>query len=304
MKVLVTGSTGFVGCHVLEKLVRCGIRPVLILRTESSTDRIDHLLSECEIYKTGDDYFTALKNISNVDAVIHMAAAYKKQDFFEEVAESIEGNFSRSVELFEWSLINNVSRFIFFSTYFSRAEIDERGYCIESNKSLNIYSALKSSVEHYLEQRAGNIEVNILRLFTPYGPYDNEKLILKMIRRLVEKEDFPIDYPEQILDLIYVEDVAAVVLSLLEKQSQKQEVQLIEVGTGVGTTIADLKKLIVHKLEDRGADLCASARLADRGSSQDISGPVASGRTLEEFTSLDSGMEKTIDWVLREIFKN
>ena len=94
MKVLVTGATGFVGCHVLEKLVECGIRPVLILRAESATDRIDHLLSDCEIHKTSNGYFSALRKISNIDAVIHMAAAYKKQDLFEEVAELVEGNFS------------------------------------------------------------------------------------------------------------------------------------------------------------------------------------------------------------------
>ena len=106
------------------------------------------------------------------------------------------------------------------------------------------------------------------------------------------------------LDLIYVEDVAAVVLSLIEKQSQKQDFNLIDVGTGVGTTIADLKKLIVYELEDRGVDLCAGARRAEQGFSQDLSGPVAKGRILKEFTSLDSGMKKTIDWALHEIFKN
>jgi len=147
--VLLTGATGFLGSHLLEKLVSLNEYELIIIkRSFSDTKRINHLLNK-NIYVHDIDKYP-LENIfkdKKVDIIIHTATDYGKID--NSCYKVLETNLIFPIMLIEFAAKNQVEVFINTDSYFNK---DNLSYSYLLN-----YSLSKKSLIHEFERYLKNV---------------------------------------------------------------------------------------------------------------------------------------------------
>ena len=94
MKALITGGAGFIGSHLINKLLSENINPIVIDNLSTGDiSNIDHVIHEIEFIK-GDirDESLVDKTMKNIDLVFHMAAAVGVKNILNSPLEGISTN--------------------------------------------------------------------------------------------------------------------------------------------------------------------------------------------------------------------
>lgn len=90
-----------------------------------------------------------------------------------------------------------------------------------------------------------DLNCSTLKLFTPYGPKDNEtKIMPYLITNSIKKNDIHIKSPKKILDFIFIDDVVEGYISMMNNLSKLDEYNSFNIGTGIGTSIEDVLGII------------------------------------------------------------
>lgn len=252
MKIIVTGARGNLGSAIMN---RCPHTMVGIDRDEwSSIDR--HIAA-------------------GADAVIH--AAYDLQGSLADSPSSVmHANVGTTLELLESMRRHGTPRLVFIS---SCAVYGESMNTTEGSprNPISINGIVKLLNERVIEQFCGRhgIRYEIYRLFNLYGGNDRFSIISLLQRAVRTGVPFRLNNRGvSQRDFIHVDDVAAVVVELLDK---KHSFGHINIGTGMSTRIADLvaiarKKYPALRIEEHQvleaeysrADILRLSSLVDR----------------------------------------
>jgi len=208
--VLLTGAAGFIGSHLTEKLIEKNYEVIILTRTlNDDFSRIEHLIPKIKICDVKKESIVNLFNTNKIDFVLHLATYYKKNHTIEDIDSMIDANITLGTLLLDQMRIHNIKYFINTGTFFEYntdvKKIDEN----TPNKPYNLYAATKvafSNIAFYYSLNHG-IKVIDLKLFSPYGPKDNEKLISFLIKNFINKTQFEITKGEQQWNWTYVEDI-------------------------------------------------------------------------------------------------
>jgi len=184
-KVLLTGSTGYLGIHLLkiildesEASVICPVRDadeaVALKRLESQfTYHFPEVTfpSERVVIIAADLLSDELPKISGIDAIYHSAALVSHYGKYE-LSESI--NLNMTVKLANWAIENGVKKFIQMSTsaVAGAALPDHRSiyHFYETDGNIgqqfngNIYPETKFKAEEYLRSKSSEFELSICRI--------------------------------------------------------------------------------------------------------------------------------------------
>lgn len=250
--ILLTGGTGFIGSHLLEELLNLNKKVILLKRSYSNTWRIDEFKgNENLILKNIDK--ENLNNIFNqydIDGIFHLASFVQRNHELNTVEKMIDSNINFPTTILENAVKNNVNFFINTGTcleYSSKPPIDEHSEI----KPFNLYATTKISFEDILKFYSNNYNIKCatLKLFTPYGPKDNEmKIMPYLIVNSIKKDNIEIKSPEKKLDFIYVKDVVDSYIKVMENISEFPKYTSFNIGTGIGTIISDVLQIIESKL--------------------------------------------------------
>lgn len=251
--ILLTGGTGFVGSHLLEKLLNLNKKVILLKRSYSNTWRINEFLSnENLILKDTDkenicDIFSQF----DIEGIFHLATFFQRVHETEAVLEMIKSNITFPTELLENSINNNVKFFINTGTCH---EYNTDNPPISENSQIepfNLYASTKIAFEDLLNFYSQKYDLNCttLKLFTPYGSKDNEnKITPYLIINSIKKEDILIKSPNKKLDFVYVEDVVDSYIATMNNISKLNEYNSFNIGTGIGTTLIEVLEIIEDNL--------------------------------------------------------
>lgn len=251
--IVLTGGTGFVGSHLLEKLLDLNKKVILLKRSFSNTWRINELMNNKNLVlkNTDEERLNEIFDNYDIEGIFHLATFAQRTHDSEHVQEMIDSNISFPTQILENSVNNDVKFFIntgSFSEYkLSNSPISESSKI----ESFNLYASTKTAFENILKFYHDKYDLNCatLKLFTPYGPKDDEiKITPYLIINSIKKEDILIKSPNKKLDFIYVKDVVDAYISLLENISKLHEYNSFNVGTGIGTTIKDVLGIIESNL--------------------------------------------------------
>ena len=256
-KALVTGGAGFIGSHVVGKLLQRGIETVVL--DDLSVGKAENIPRMAE-FITGDicDLKIVQRALSGVDIVFHLAARVSIRDSFRGFVEDARTNVMGTVNLLKCIEGSGVEKFIYSSSM--GAYGDARYLPIDEKHPLeptSPYGISKLACEKYILCFCQYLKIDpiILRYFNTFGPGQTLSpyvgVITIFIQKLLGGEDLPIfGDGTQVRDFINVDDVAEANLLAMDYKGHSQ---IFNVGTGVGTSInilAQLLKKVMGKSND------------------------------------------------------
>jgi len=304
-KVLVTGGAGFIGSHIVDRLVCLGADVVVL--DDLSSGKLENLSQSQEKVKfiRGDirDEKALVAALEGVDAVSHQAAWRSVPKSVDKPWEYNEVNVNGTLKLFLKAKEKGVRKIVCASSssvYGERDNFPEKED--EIAKPISPYAATKLIVEHYsyIFSKLYNMEIVNLRYFNVYGPrqsLDDEYAVVvpKFINCLLKGESPPIyGDGDQERDFTYIGNVVDINLQCLIKENIAGEVFNVGLGlpNSVNKLLENLKKVIQSDIE---AEYCPE-RLGDvRKTHADI-GKAKKLIGWQPKIDFYQGLEATVDW--------
>lgn len=168
MKILITGATGFLGSHLLHRLLEKENQVVVLKRSFSSLERILDVVNECHVYDIDKNSLSSIFQQEAVDVVIHCATVYGTDE-----EKVFEANFETPLKLLRQSIQYGCKYFINTDTFYCK-QLPERLL-----KGCPLYKP-EYTMSKYLFREWGKAcaiegKINFLNLQMEhiYGPNDN-----------------------------------------------------------------------------------------------------------------------------------
>ena len=163
MKILVAGGTGFIGSHLVPALVAAGHHVIAVVRPGATAPRpAGAEVIEADLAKLDSAALPA------VEAVVHLAQA--NLPFPEHASDLLAVNCASAVALAAHAVRCGAARFLYAS---SGSVYGTSASMLTEESSLagtGFYAQTKIAAERLLSEFRGRLAVDLLRLFTPYGP--------------------------------------------------------------------------------------------------------------------------------------
>ncbi len=303
-KVLVTGGAGFIGSHLVDKLISRGYSVVVLDNFHSG-----EMKSFCEILGRasfevieGDirDRKAVREAMDGVDAVVHLAALIDVEESVNNPLETHDVNVNGTLNVLNEAVRSGVRKLLFASSTAVYGEGNPLP--LKEEHSLNPispYAASKISAEGYC--RAFNncygLGTVILRYFNIYGPRQKHGAYSGVITRFLQSalEDEPLVVygdGKQTRDFIHADDVVDATILALEKANSKGET--FNVCTGRPTAVNELAEIVKEVI---GKDLKVIYDRPRKGDVKNNYGdPSKAGNILgfKAKTSLREGLEQLV----------
>jgi nucleoside-diphosphate-sugar epimerase len=223
MKVLLTGATGFIGCHVARELLRRGHEVHVSSRPSSNRVRLREIESRLTFHE-GDMGAVPV----DADVVVHLAwyAVPGKYLTAPENRDCLEA--SRRL------LSKAKGRIVFAGTCFE-FELTEKPLREDSpTKPLTLYAECKDALRRDVEQRPDSAWV---RFFYQYGPWeDPRRLVPAVINAQLRGEPSKVTPGLQRADYLHVEDVASAVVAVAESRLEG----CVNIGSGEAPSVKEI----------------------------------------------------------------
>ena len=249
-RILVTGGAGFIGSHVVDRLVErgYGVRVIDNLSTGKLENLKGHLDGGGVDFVEGDvrDAKLVKKCVQGVDTVIHLAAVTSVPFSFENPDLTFEVNVAGTINLLFSCAKQKVGRFVFVSSCAVYGEPEflpiNEGH---PTRPISPYAESKLAGEKYCLgfHESGLLRSVVLRLFNVYGLRQIVNDYCGVIMRFIDggRRGLPLVVNgdgSQTRDFVNVGDVADAILSAVESSDVEGEV--FNVGFGEPTSVDDL----------------------------------------------------------------
>jgi len=250
MKILITGSSGFIGKNLIPYLNKYGQTVSL------KNDLRDYEKVKLEVLSL------------QPDIVVHLAARTEVQESFVEQVTFSEINYVGTVNLIEsCRLCKKLPFFLFAST------MEVYGWQPISDQIKNNldfvpitfdettvpnpnapYAVAKYGCEKYLEyaNRSYGLPYVALRQTNSYGRNDNDYFVTEqIITQMLTKKIVNLGYPEPYRNFIYIDDLITLYLTIIEKYAIFNN-EIFTIGPNDPRKISDCVDLIANKLNFSG----------------------------------------------------
>jgi UDP-glucose 4-epimerase len=170
VKVLVTGGSGFIGNHVVNKLLTHGVDVRILDMLAPPEVRENVEFTKGSILDLND----VRPAMHRVDAVIHLAAVADVRDVFNDPHYAEQINVRGTANILEAMRMVGLKRVVFGSTTWVYSDVVETD--VDETTALlppsHLYTATKIAGEHYCRSYSQlyGLEPTILRFGIPYGP--------------------------------------------------------------------------------------------------------------------------------------
>ena len=255
LRAVVTGGAGFIGSHLVEKLLALGA-DVAIIDNFLYGSKIEHLrgqkkLTICE----GDvrDTKVVSRVLKNKDVVFHLAACVGVEETQMSPLEVLDVEIQGTLNVLNQSVNNDIKRVILASSSEVYGDSLEPMEEDEPFFPKTTYALTKMVGEEYCRafHKKYGTEYTCLRYFNIYGPRQDERFVIpRFVARLSSGKSIQI-YGDgtQTRDFTYIDD--AVVMTLLAGIKPEAKCQAINIGTGIMNTINAIAGLLLNIMDKK-----------------------------------------------------
>lgn len=271
MNILLTGGTGYIGCHTAVVIVEAGYKVVLFDNLSNSqkdvVSRLEKITEKAIPFVEGDVRDTSLlsKTIKDyqIDAVIHFAGLKAVGESVEKPLKYFDNNVGGTISLLEAMQENQVKKLVFSS---SATVYGEPQYLpiVEDHptSATNPYGRTKLHIEEMLQDLVAAdsaFGVVSLRYFNPVGahesgligespngtpsnlmPFISQVAAGKRAKVNVFGDDYPTVDGTGVRDYIHVLDLASGHLAVINFLASTKGWHAINLGTGYGSSVLEM----------------------------------------------------------------
>ncbi|HCC5684860.1 TPA: NAD-dependent epimerase [Staphylococcus aureus] len=236
MKILITGTAGFIGSHLSKKLISQGYEVVGI---DNINDYYDVTIKKDRLKSIGTENFTFYKINLEDDAsmneifknekphvVVNLAAQAGVRYSLENPRAYIDSNIVGFTNILECSRHHKVEHLIYASSSSVYGANTSKPFSTSDNidHPLSLYAATKKSNElmAHTYSHLYNLPTTGLRFFTVYGPWGRPDMALfKFTKAIVNDEAIDVyNHGKMMRDFTYVDDIVEAISRLVQKPAQ------------------------------------------------------------------------------------
>jgi UDP-glucose 4-epimerase len=294
MKVLVTGGGGFIGRYVVETLLEEGAIPIVFDRHNKGD------LAEGAEFFLGDiaNSEDVTEAIAHADGWIHLAGVLGTAETISNPRPATHTNLMGGLNVLEAA---------------AQYKVPGVNIAVGNHWMNNTYAITKSTMERFVRMfnAERGTQISIVRALNaygprqisaaPYGPSKVKKITPAFVNAAIR--GLPIEIygdGSQIMDMIYVGDVAKVLVQALGYTMVKgAHSGIFEAGTGRDTTVNDIAE-IVNRVAGNEAGIVHVPMRAGEPDHSVVIGDPATLRPLnindDDLVPLEEGIEETVKW--------
>jgi len=252
MKILITGSSGFIGYNLLRQLRRSEIFNLYLVGLDFDNKGANSKISNDNL----DDYYCidlvdreSLNVLpKDIDLVIHLAALGNVVESVERPMDNFQNNVIGGINILDWCMKNKVEKFIFSSTGGALFGNTKPPVSEESIPApISPYGASKATLENYIQAFSSSYSMKsiILRFANVIGPYSIHKKGVLNVFFNSYKAKLPLVIfgdGSSSRDYLHVDDLCAGIVSsigYLNKDNFKG-IQKFHLSSGVDVSIVEL----------------------------------------------------------------
>lgn len=310
-KILVTGADGFIGSHLVEKLVKENneVRAFAYYNSFGTWGWLDTLskdiMEHVEVFM-GDvrDPYAVRKAVEGMDVVMHLAALIAIPYSYYAPDAYVDTNIKGTLNVLNASRDNGNIRVLVTSTseVYGTAKyvpIDEK----HPYQGQSPYSATKIGADRLAESfyRSFELPVTIVRPFNTFGPRQSARAVIPTIitQLLSGMEEIKLGSLEPTRDFNYVKDTVSGFYEIYK--SDKTIGQEINIATQREISIGELAEELIRQINPNARIVCDSQRLRPKKS--EVERLLGSNEKIMELTewkpqyTFEKGLEETIEWI-------
>jgi NAD dependent epimerase/dehydratase len=309
-KVLVTGADGFIGSHLVERLLEDGhsVRAFVFYNSFNSWGWLDTLskekLAKIEVF-AGDvrDPYGVRTAMKGIDVVYHLAALIAIPYSYHSPDNYVDTNVKGTLNIVQAARDFGVERVLVTSTsevYGTalKVPIDES----HPRQGQSPYSATKIGADALADSffRSFNLPVTIVRPFNTYGPRQSARAVIPTIitQLFAGKKEIKLGALHPTRDLLYVRDTVNAFVAIAN--SEKTIGQEVNIATQEEISIQDLALKLIAAIQPDAKIISDDVRL--RPEKSEVERLLGSNEKIKSLTNwkqnytLDSGLAETITW--------
>ena len=301
MKVLVTGGAGFIGSHLVDRLVQEGHEVIIVDNLVTGKRR--NINRAARFYKLDVQSWRLERVFRNErpNVVMHLAAQMDVRKSVEDPMFDAQVNILGTLNVLQQAVKHGVRKVVFSSSGGAIYGEQETYPAPESHvtKPMSPYGLSKLCGEQYLSyyQRSSGLQVVSLRYANVYGPRQDPEgeagVVAIFIQKMLNNEQAVINgNGRQTRDFVFVEDVVEANLAVMGQDTQGT----YNVGTGVETSINDLFRILIQHTGSTCKEVHGPAKKGEQARSVIDSTRLRHELSWDPKADLSDGLKKTVEY--------
>jgi NAD dependent epimerase/dehydratase len=313
-KVIVTGAGGFIGSHLVDKLVTLGADVTAFVHYNARNDwgMLEENYSENDgriSVISGDiaDGFAVDDAVAGNDYVFHLAALIGIPYSYVAPESYVNTNIKGTLNVMQACRHHDVSRIVHTSTSEAYGTaiytpIDEK----HPLQGQSPYSATKIGADKIAESYFCSFElpVSTIRPFNTFGPRQSARAVIPtIISQALKSDTIHLGSLTPVRDMNFVYDTVNGFIRMAE--SDKAIGMTINVGSGRGATIGEIADIILEKINPDAEIICKEERV--RPENSEVRELICGNKLAKEVFgwtpeyTLEEGLEITIEWIRKNL---
>ena len=290
--ILLTGATGFLGSHLLQKFINTNYNVIILKRSFSDIWRIEKLINNVKAYDIDKVNIKLPFEENHIDFVVNTVTNYGRNG--EKATSIVETNLMFCLELLETAAFFNTDTFFHTDTL--------------QYKYLTNYTLSKKQFVEWGKSFAESERINFvnIKLEHMYGPKDDEnKFVMWLIKKMLDgAQAIDLTLGEQKRDFIFIDDVVSAYSTIIKSPNITKYLEY-EIGMGQTVCLKDfiieLKSIIEEKKAVKLSTKLNFGALPYReGEPMEIKADISKISELgwKAETNIKEGIQKTVESIL------